>query len=343
MTKMQSVVIFGGTGFIGSFFARHLLDAGETNRVYLFDIEPLSTKRSTFRRTYLGQDSRIEFVHGDVRESLRWFEPDEPIGLIANFAAVHREPGHQRFEYFETNLLGSENVCAWAEQIGCNNIVFSSSISPYGPGQNLKNEDSIPAPDTAYGCSKLVAEKIHRTWQARDYENRRLVIVRPGVVFGPGEGGNVSRLIKAVLHRYFFYMGNQKTQKAGTYVKELCYAVMWVLRRQSRSQEKVCLFNMSMNPSPSVKDYVTAICRVAEVRRAIPSVPYRVILAAAYMIEFFARPLRINHPFNPLRIRKLLASNHVVPNYLMGNGYAFRYTLECALTDWKTACPEDWE
>ena len=44
---------------------------------------------------------------------------------------------------------------------------------------------------------------------------RKLLIVRPGVVFGPGEGGNVSRLIKAVIKRYFIYIGNRKTRKAG--------------------------------------------------------------------------------------------------------------------------------
>lgn len=55
------------------------------------------------------------------------------------------------------------------------------------------------------------------------------MIARPGAVFGPDERGNVSRLIKAVFGRYFFYMGNRDTRKAGTYVKELCNAMLWVL------------------------------------------------------------------------------------------------------------------
>ena len=84
---------------------------------------------------------------------------------------------------------------------------------------------------------------------------RKLLIVRPGVVFGPGEGGNVSRLIKAVIKRYFIYIGNRKTRKAGVYVKELCHAMSWVLR--ARKWMMIDYFiNMSMNPGPSIEEYI---------------------------------------------------------------------------------------
>ena len=81
--------------------------------------------------------------------------------------------------------------------------------------------DTIPCPNTPYGSSKLAAEKIHIAWQNRDIKNRILTIVRPGVVFGKGEGGNMSRLVKLIHKNFFFYMGNKDTRKAGIYVKEL--------------------------------------------------------------------------------------------------------------------------
>lgn len=343
MDKMKSTVIFGGTGFIGVFFAQYLLDAGQADKVYLVDIEPVECKFSEFRKKQVAQDSRIVFVKGDVRQSLDWLSPTESVTLIANFAAIHREPGHEDVEYYQTNLLGAENVCAWAEKVGCDNVIFTSSISPYGISEAEKDERSLPSPVTAYGGSKLAAEKIHQIWQARDDERRRLVIVRPGVVFGPGEGGNVSRLIKAVLHRYFFYMGNQNTRKAGVYVKELCHAMWWVFQRQQTSGEHVSLFNMSMNPGPSIQDYVNTVCKVAGVQRFVPGVPYRLLLLIANMIDVIARPLGIKHPFSPVRIRKLVRSNNILPNYLFESGYEYRYNLEGAFSDWYTCCPEEWK
>lgn len=340
--RVRSAVIFGGTGFIGVFFAIHLLEQGEADRVFLVDLEPLEQKSSTFRRAIAAREPRIEFVQGDVRQDLAWLQVPGEVWLVANFAAVHREPGHEQHEYYETNLPGAENVCRWAEQVGCERIIFTSSISPYGPTEEAKDERTIPTPATAYGGSKLAAEKIHMTWQARDDANRRLVIVRPGVVFGPGEGGNVSRLIKAVLHRYFFYMGNRRTRKAGVYVKELCAAMLWVLRTQPDRREHVSLFNMTMNPGPSIEEYVDAVCEVAHVRRTIPGVPYGLLLAVGYCIDVLARPLGVSHPFSPVRIRKLVRSNNIVPTFLAENGYPFRYSLATALRDWRESCPEEW-
>ncbi|MCP1641858.1 nucleoside-diphosphate-sugar epimerase [Pseudomonas citronellolis] len=337
---MNCAVIFGGTGFIGSFFAQKLLSTNGFSRVYVVDREPASEKKSAYRRTSLQSTGIIE-ISWDVRSEIDWF-PEETVELIANFAAVHREPGHEDFEYYETNILGAENVCQWAEKTNCPDIIFTSSISPYGPSEVEKDETSLPCPTTAYGGSKLVAEHIHKTWLAGAPENRNLVIVRPGVVFGPGEGGNVSRLVKAVLGRYFFYMGNRQTRKAGTYVKELCAAMLWILQKQKESKINLTLFNMSMNPGPSIQEYVEATCEVAEVKRNIFGIPYTILLMAAHGIDLIARPLRISHPFSPVRIRKLVRSNNIKPTKLVELGYPYQYTLKSAFADWKLDCPEEW-
>lgn len=339
---MSAAVIFGGSGFIGVFFAKQILASGYVEKVYLFDREQVIDKPFPYRTKLVHGDAKIVEVKGDVRQKITW-QPDENVILTVNFAAIHREPGHEDFEYYETNLLGAENVCAWAELVNCNEIIFTSSISPYGPSEQQKNEQSLPVPVTAYGGSKLVAEKIHQIWLAGDKVKRHLVIVRPGVVFGPGEGGNVSRLVKAVIKRYFFYMGNRDTRKAGTYVKELCHAIEWTLQRQKDQGEHFTLFNMSMNPGPSIQEYVEAVCKVAGIQRKVPAIPYPMMLTCAYGIELIARPLGIKHPFSPVRIRKLVRSNDIHPGYLVEHAYAYRYTLESAFTDWKNDCPAEWQ
>lgn len=333
---MNNCIIFGGTGFIGSHFAKYLLTNNIVEHVYLADIRPI-------RPFFEFDNDRVSFVEIDVRTYINknLFLPQ--IDLILNFAAIHREPGHEDLEYFETNLLGAQNVCKLADQVGCQHIIFTSSISPYGVSESVKDESTLPIPVTAYGSSKLVAEKIHQIWQAKDINNRRLVVVRPGVVFGPGEGGNVSRLINAVIHRYFFFMGNESTRKAGVYVKELCNAMWWVLQEQKKNGETVSLFNMSMNPGPSISEYVKAVCKTQEIKRFVPKAPYSVLMGVAYIIDALAKPLGIKHPFSPLRIRKLVRSNNIIPNYLVEHGYQFKYSLESAFADWKKTCPEEWE
>lgn len=336
---MANAVVFGGLGFIGQHFASHILEIGLVDHVFLADKGSLTTAPSIPNSQQFLDQGKTSVVECDVRKEIEIEVSD--IAVIANFAAVHREPGHEDWEYFETNLKGAENVCKWAEKAGCENIVFTSSISPYGPTESIKNEESLPVPQTAYGSSKLAAEKIHIGWQ-KGGDNRKLTIVRPGVVFGPGEGGNVSRLIKAVHKRYFFYMGNKDTRKAGTYVKELCNALTWVMSRQSVSGSGVMLFNMSMNPGPSMKEYVDAICAVADIRRHIVSVPYFILYPMSFLVQGLAGLLRIDQPISPVRIKKLVRSNNILPSFLVDNGYEYKYTLESAFEDWMKDRPDEW-
>tara|TARA_B100002019_G_scaffold126528_1_gene108978 strand:- start:5428 stop:6447 length:1020 start_codon:yes stop_codon:yes gene_type:complete len=339
---MKTAVIFGGSGFIGMFFAEHLLNTCSFNKVYILDLESPYEKDLSFRKQQFKKNlDSIYFVKCDVRKKIDWI-PEEKISLIANFAAIHREPGHENHEYYETNILGAENVCSWAEVIACDSIIFSSSIAPYGVEEIQKNELSIPVPVTAYGGSKLVAEKIHTIWHEKDSLSRNLIIVRPGVVFGPGEGGNVSRLIKAIKNRYFVYIGNQHIRKAGVYIKELCHAMTWCLKKASTMDKKVILFNMTMNPGPSVKEYVISITNTLGIRTYIPRVPFKLLLFLAYLIDFFAKPFRIKHPFSPVRVNKLVKSNDIKPLFLTENNYKFLFDLDQAFLDWKKDCPDEW-
>ena len=155
---MNCAVIFGGSGFIGTFFAKHLIEEHNFSKVYLYDNESIKNKNSDYRRKIINLHQEIIIIEGDVKKSIEWI-PEETINLVANFAAVHREPGHQPYEYYECNILGAENICDWVERINCKKIIFTSSIAPYGPSEEIRNELSIPVPVTPYGCSKLVAEK----------------------------------------------------------------------------------------------------------------------------------------------------------------------------------------
>lgn len=341
---MSVAVIFGGTGFIGSYFAEQLVRDCVVDKVILADIAGISHDRfDSILLDYIRNGSII-YSCCDVRRNIseQLDLPDGSISLIANFAAIHREPGHENSEYYDTNLPGAENVCKWASEIGCENIIFTSSIAPYGPSELPKDEGSIPAPVSGYGGSKLAAEKIHLIWKNQK-RGRNLTIVRPGVVFGAGEGGNVSRLIKATVKGYFFYMGNQQTRKAGTYVRELTNAMWWVHSTKTvASADGHVLFNMTMDPAPSVKEYVDTIRDVSGSNKKIFAVPYGLLYPISFVVEGVAKVFGVSQPISPVRMRKLVRSNYIVPKFLSDNGYSYKYTLREAMEEWKSLSPREW-
>lgn len=340
MSSSDTVVIFGGTGFIGTHIAQHWRREKLAARIILVDLNPPRIAPYTRELQQGLASGEVEYVSWDVRKPIPDSLLPDQADLIFNLAAIHREPGHKLYEYFETNLYGAENVCAWAARVGSSQMVFTSSISPYGPSEDLKTEQSLPVPETAYGSSKLVAEKIHLKWQA-EQAGRRLLILRPGVVFGPGEGGNVTRLVRSLVKGYFVYMGNRQTRKAGGYVKELCGVAQFGLQHQERSGEGVTLLNFSMNPLPCLEDFVRSIQKTAGLRGKPLSVPRSVLLGASYPIDGFARVLGIRQPISPVRVRKLFRSTAVDAKRLRDLGYHWKYTLEDAFADWKQDLPSD--
>jgi nucleoside-diphosphate-sugar epimerase len=252
--------------------------------------------------------------------------------VIFNLAAVHRTPGHKDIEYFETNIRGAENVTAYATRHGVPRILFTSSIAVYSSGEDMKTEASLPAPSSAYGASKLAAEKIHEIWRAGG-GNRRLVTLRPGVVFGKGERGNFSRMSKGIKGRYFFYAGRKDTIKACVYVKDL--ARFMKLKIIDSAAPGFELFNCSYFPAPTVE----AIC---EEMKAAMGLKRKTLMMPSWLLKgaaVAAVPLGgKNLGLHPARVRKLMVSTNISGKRMAESGRKFGYTLREALEDWQKDC-----
>ena len=246
----MNYIIFGGSGFIGTHLI-HLLNETKQPEDKIYDLDIVMPGEEGVVPGIVEKNDGVEYIRLDVRKSIEFdFTPTEN-DIIFNLAAVHRTPGHPDNEYFETNIRGAENVTAFAEKHNIHKILFTSSIAPYGAAEELKTEETLPTPNTPYGISKFVAEKIHEKWQAMDENKRELTIVRPGIVYGKGEHGNMTRLYKGQKKRYFFYAGRRDTIKACIYVKEL--VLFFKYRMIDNDFVGVDIFNCTFEPAYNIQ------------------------------------------------------------------------------------------
>ena len=323
----KNIVIFGAAGFIGSNIIRYIKKKSNA-AIYAYDLK---------------NNESEDIFFCDVRKSINHIKFPSNIDLIINLAAVHREPGHASNEYYETNILGAENICKFANHVDCNNIIFTSSISPYGISDEVKNETCMTYPETPYGNSKLIAEKIHLCWANQDINKKSLIIVRPGVVFGKGENGNMSRLVRAIKGNYFRYTGNKSVPKAGIYIDELLRQISFVYEYQKNNPiEKQILFNSSIWPNPTIHDYVKSICRTLNKDRSFISIPYPLLMLAAYTLEGFSKIFRFPNFASPVRVRKLIKTNHIEPKRLIDLNYKPNLNLQDSMNHWQSIDMELW-
>lgn len=305
-------LIFGGSGFIGHHLTNHLTDDLDINCIN-FDIVESKIPNNSFEKIDVRQP-----IHSQYRPNSN--------EIIFNLAAVHRTPGHPSNEYFETNIKGAENVCNYARENNINTIVFTSSIAVYGTNENQKTEATLPMPDIPYGISKLTAEYIHILWQSEDHLNRRLVILRPGVIFGQYENGNFTRLINALSKRRFFYPGRTDTKKACMYVKDL---VDVMCKMVNLEKEGVSVYNMTYKPAPKIENITKVICNNGNLK--VPKIivpPYILIF-----ISKIAHNLFKIKSLHPDRVKKLMISNDICGEKLNVK-YELNYGLENGISDW---------
>jgi GlcNAc-P-P-Und epimerase len=318
---MKSIILFGGSGFVGGHCARMIAEQKSYDKIYLADIK-------TPKETY----SLSEYVPCDVRKPIeRSLFPEKP-SCIVNLAAVHTSPGHPAHEYFETNILGARNVCAFAEAVGVERIVFTSSISVYGPGEDEKNENSIQMPAIPYGSSKAIAEYIHREWFLRDEKKRTLTILRPGVIFGKGEGGNFTRIANALEKGFFPLPGRIDTIKACLYVKDIC---RFILQAANEGGSVGCaIYNFCLPEKVTIGDVVAAFKKTLGYRAWTPLVPLQFINMAASILGALNLPIVRKMGMVPERIVKLVRSTNISSQKIVNSGFTFKYHLEEALGDW---------
>jgi len=319
--ERKRAVVFGGAGFIGSHLLARLA-AGYP------DAELFSVDTAAPRIRVEG----VHYVEHDVCQPV----PRQLCGgggaTIFNLAAVHTTPGHQDWEYYHTNVLGACNVCRYATDTGARQIVFTSSISVYGPSEAPKDEDSQIEPVSAYGRSKAMAEAIHGLWQAEAAGERRLTIVRPAVVYGLAERGNFTRLAHLLAKGRFVYPGRKDTIKSCGYVKDLVSSMLFMAAKPG----KKTIYNFCYPERYTSEDICAAFSDVTGYKRPRLVAPIGLMLLAGAAFEVLSK-LGAGSKVNRARIKKLFNSTNIVPKRLQEARFRYGYSLRESLADWQSA------
>jgi nucleoside-diphosphate-sugar epimerase len=201
----QRIGVIGGSGFIGTWLVGLLMSRDHAVRI--IDVNPSRSHSDLW-------------VTADVRDRDALYAACRDCDLLYNLAAEHRDDVRPVDLYDQVNVIGAQNTCAVAEQLGIDRLVFTSTVAVYGLPEDEVDETAAVRPFNPYGRTKFEAEQVFRAWAGRA-SGRSLTIVRPTVVFGPGNRGNVHLLLEQIAGGRPIVIGDGRNKKSMAYVGNL--------------------------------------------------------------------------------------------------------------------------
>ncbi|MFC3121964.1 UDP-glucose 4-epimerase GalE [Agaribacter flavus] len=160
---MKTILVTGGSGYIGSHTVLQLLE--NDYKVVVLDNLSNSSPES-LKRVEEITGKQATFIKGDILDDacLNSLFSDYTIDSVIHFAGLKAvgESVVKPMHYYENNVYGTLNLCKAMKAHGCKNIVFSSSATVYGDPIELPLHENLPTgkPTNPYGQSKLMVELI---------------------------------------------------------------------------------------------------------------------------------------------------------------------------------------
>jgi nucleoside-diphosphate-sugar epimerase len=310
---MQTINVIGGSGFIGTRLVRRLRSK-EQLAVQITD--KASSKAHPDVVTL-----------GDVRsvEQLRTSIANESV--IVYLAAEHRDDVRPQSLYDEVNVGGARNICTVARERSVKKIIFTSTVAVYGFAPIGTDESGNIAPFNDYGRTKYEAELVFKAWQAEAPSERTLVIIRPTVVFGEQNRGNVYNLLRQIASGKFVMVGHGENRKSMAYVENVAAFIE---------------YSMSFKPGVHIynfidKPHLTMNSLVANVNRILgrpEKIGFRLPFAVGYAIgkgfDLVAALTGKRFAISSIRVKKFCA-NSVYNTAIDQTGFVPPVPLEQAL------------
>jgi nucleoside-diphosphate-sugar epimerase len=182
----MTILVVGGSGFIGSHLCRTLAEHGD--RVVSYDVSARPSTALLDAPSDVG--GRVKFIAGSASDVPTFFRAikDEKIEGIIYVAAVLLEADDMPTEALKVNVEGLANACEAARLFDLRRVVYFSSQGVYGARDDMNPvpEDSVLSPTAGmYQMTKYLAERLGQQYE-RQY-GVGFVAIRPSMVFGPGQ------------------------------------------------------------------------------------------------------------------------------------------------------------
>jgi nucleoside-diphosphate-sugar epimerase len=285
--KMR-ITIIGGSGFIGTRLTTRLLAAGYTVTI----ADKNDSKKYPHLRSY-----------ADVREPDTLEKVLAGSDVVINLAAEHRDDVMPKSLYDDVNVTGAENVCNACAKLGIKKNIFTSSVAVYGFAPVGTDEIGAINYFNDYGRTKWLAEEKYRAWLSSDTGNS-LTIIRPTVIFGEQNRGNVYNLLRQIANGKFPMVGRGTNFKSMAYVENIAAFIEYNINNPPGER----LFNYIDKPDFDMNTLVAEVRRILGISGKVFHWPYWIGFSGGLCFDLLAKVLHKKLSVSSIRVKKFCAN-----------------------------------
>lgn len=307
---MTKIKLIGASGFVGTRLLDLLKDYPE------YELQNIDLQPSHFFNDLT--------VIGDVREQEQMDRMLAGGDLVVLLAAQHRDDVTPISLYYDTNVEGMKVTLKAMEKNGIKRIVFFSSVAVYGLNKNNPDENHPADPFNHYGKSKWQAEQVLQEWY-KTHPDWNIDIVRPTVIFGERNRGNVYNLLHQISSGKFLMVGPGTNVKSMAYVGNVVAFVKFMIEEVTTGYN---VFNYIDKPDVNMNDLVAHVEKV--LNKHIPSThyPYWLGMFGGYCFDLLAKITGKKLAVSSVRVKKFCSTTQFDSTKAMNSGFVPPFTLK---------------
>ncbi|QCT22039.1 NAD-dependent epimerase/dehydratase family protein [Jejubacter calystegiae] len=304
----EQVIFIGASGFVGT----RLIETAKSD----FSICNFDKQQSHFYPELT--------TIGDVRDQAALDAALAGKTMVVLLAAEHRDDVSPTSLYYDVNVQGTRNVLQAMDKNGVKNIVFTSSVAVYGLNKKNPDENHPIDPFNHYGKSKWQAEEVLREWHQQGPEERSLTIIRPTVIFGERNRGNVYNLLKQIAGGKFAMVGAGNNYKSMAYVGNIIEFIKFRLVNPEKGYQ---VYNYIDKPDLNMNQLVSEVEKSLD--KKIPSVhlPYALGMLGGYCFDVLSKITGKKYAISSVRVKKFCATTQYDATRAHSSGFKAPYSL----------------
>lgn len=319
---MKHILLTGATGFVASHLIPYLDDRGWKITA--------AVRRSCDRFPPQITTINVGNIDGNTNWQAALPGMDIVIHLAGRAHILREEVANPEAEFFKVNTEGTANLVRQSVAAGVKHFVFVSSIGAMATlADKLLTENSPCQPDTPYGRSKLQAERA--LIEIARQSAMTWTILRPPLVYGVGNPGNMERLMKLIDRGFPLPFGSIANRRSLIYVGNLVDAIATCLTRpQARNQ----CFLVSDDRDISTAELIRQIAHYRKRPCYLLPVPPAALKFLGHLGDRLELLLKRPLPFNSVTLDRLSGSLVVDSSHIQTTlNWQPPYTLDRGLAE----------